>query len=129
MDGNEGEAWPWCAGFATFVLKQACATVGTPMPLTRTYAVDEMARAAKANGTFLPSPSPAARRRIAPGGMFLRRAVSGDLEYAHTGIVLEASADTFTSIEGNTNDGGSFEGIDVRLRVRSYERMDFAVIR
>ena len=128
MDGNEGDDWPWCAGFATYVLKQACAVAGEAMPIARTYSCDEMAETAKAAGIFLPNPSRARRTKIPPGSMFVRRASSGNLEYAHTGIVVDAEADTFRSIEGNTNDGGGFEGIDVRERVRSYDRMDFILI-
>ncbi len=128
-DGHEGDAFPWCAGFATFVLKQACETMDVRMPVARTLSCDEMAATAKASRIFLASPSTAERKRITPGSMFLRRAVSGGLAYAHTGIVTEAGADTFASIEGNTNDGGSFEGIEVIDRVRSYDRMDFVLIR
>ena len=128
-DGHEGEAFPWCAGFATFILKQACETMGSSMPIARTLSCDQMAATAKASRIFLPSPSTAERKRITPGSMFLRRAVSGGLAYAHTGIVTKADADTFASIEGNTNDGGSFEGIEVIDRVRSYDRMDFVLIR
>ena len=54
--GLEGAAYPWCAGFATLCLQQACASLGGPMPIPTTLACDVMADASRAAGAFLPSP-------------------------------------------------------------------------
>jgi hypothetical protein len=42
--------------------------------------------------------------------------------------VVDAAADTFKTIEGNTNDDGSYEGYEVRVRVRGYAGIDFVVM-
>jgi len=53
MDGNQGAAWPWCAGFATFVLAQACAALGRPMPVGRTFSCDVLGERARAAGRLV----------------------------------------------------------------------------
>jgi peptidoglycan hydrolase-like protein with peptidoglycan-binding domain len=126
--GLEGEAFPWCAGFATFCLRQGAATLGIPMPIPSTLACDVMGDAARDAGRFLPSPTASGRKRITPGSFFLRRDTSGRLQYAHTGIVVEAFSDAFSTIEGNTNDDGSAEGYEVCARTRGYGGMDFALV-
>ncbi len=128
MDGNEGEDWPWCAGFATYVMAQACATIDAPAPVGRTFACDDMATDAKANGTFLGSPLPAARGRITPGSFYLRRATSGPLEYAHVGIVIDADRATVRSIEGNTSSEAGTAIAYVAERVQDYSRKDFVLV-
>jgi peptidoglycan hydrolase-like protein with peptidoglycan-binding domain len=119
---------PWCAGFATFCLEQACTTLGVPLPIPYTLGCDFMADCARQADLFLDSPRGAARRKITPGSFFLRRDTTGRLEYAHTGIVVDAESDFFHSIEGNTNDDGSAEGYEVCARTRGYPGMDFVLI-
>ncbi len=126
-DGREGPAFPWCAGFATFCLKQASDTRGRPLPIGRTLACDEMAR--QAGDRLLRQPKRSQRARIKPGSFFLKLATHGEpFKYAHTGIVVRADAETFASIEGNTNDEGSAEGFEVCARTRGYSGMDFILI-
>jgi peptidoglycan hydrolase-like protein with peptidoglycan-binding domain len=126
-DGQEGEDSPWCAGFATFILDQACLSGRVAMPLPKTLACDELRSCA--GDRFLPQPTPSQRRRITPGSLFLRPNPPGKKpRYAHTGIVVQADADTFKSIEGNTNDDGSAEGFEVCARVHGYRGLDFVVI-
>jgi len=125
--GREGKDSPWCAGFATFILEQACLAAGVASPLPKTLACDELQRCA--GNRFLPRPKPSQRKRITPGSFFLRPNPPGSkLKYAHTGIVVKAEADTFKSIEGNTNDEGSAEGFEVCARVHGYRGLDFIVI-
>src|SRR5438046_1958426 len=45
MDGNEGEQWFWCAGFATFCIRQASQTLDQKMPVLRSFAVCQIADA------------------------------------------------------------------------------------
>jgi peptidoglycan hydrolase-like protein with peptidoglycan-binding domain len=126
-DGREGADFPWCAGFVTFVLEQACRAAGVPMPLPKTLACDEIQACADAR--FLSRPKPSQRKRITPGSVFLRPNPPGRKpRYAHTGIVVQADADTFKSIEGNTNDEGSAEGFEVCARVHGYRGLDFVII-
>jgi peptidoglycan hydrolase-like protein with peptidoglycan-binding domain len=126
-DGKEGADFPWCAGFATFCLKQASDTRKRPLPIGRTLACDEMAR--QAGDRLLRQPKPSQRARIKPGSFFLKLATHGEpFKYAHTGIVVRAEGETFASIEGNTNDEGSAEGFEVCARTRGYGGMDFILI-
>jgi len=37
VQGHEGTDWPWCAGFVTFLLRQACDTLGRAMPIEGSF--------------------------------------------------------------------------------------------
>ena len=103
---------PWCAAFVHGVGKQA---LGVGWPLPRTGMVQTLVDWAKTKGVF-----------------YLNGAKVGDLlvlfyptlvppRYGHVGIVTEANADTtFSTIEGNTNPGGSREGYGVFRRQRNH---------
>jgi peptidoglycan hydrolase-like protein with peptidoglycan-binding domain len=120
MDGNEGQPWAWCAGFACFCLKRACESRSESVPITPSYSCDALAAAAKAKGKFV------GRDKVGPGSFFLVRNTPSD--WTHTGIVASASGETFKTIEGNTNDDGSREGYEVCARTRGYGNMDFIMI-
>jgi peptidoglycan hydrolase-like protein with peptidoglycan-binding domain len=125
--GREGDDFPWCAGFATFVLRQACNTAGLlEMPVTQTLRCDEMATSAGTH--FVQGGTSAAIARLRPGGFFLVRAApGGHHKYSHCGIVAAPSAETMATIEGNTNDNGSSDGFEVLARTRDYTGKDFIV--
>ena len=55
MEGNEGTDWPWCAGFVTFILKQACLTLNRSMPIAGSFGCTELAQQAKAKHLFVRS--------------------------------------------------------------------------
>jgi peptidoglycan hydrolase-like protein with peptidoglycan-binding domain len=125
-DGREGDQYPWCAGFVTFCVKQACETLGVALPLERTLGCDVMTTSC--GRRFLEGAGPASAARITPGSIFVQRAVGDErklYKYRHTGIVVSASAETMQTIEGNTNDDGSAEGYEVCARTRGYKDMDF----
>ena len=126
MNGHDGAEWPWCAGFASYLLTQAASTLGVTLPITPSVSCDSLAASAKANGRFLAEASASDRTRITPGSFFLNRRT--DTDWSHTGIVLQAQSEVFQTIEGNTNDDGSREGYDVCQRVRGYPGKDFIVI-
>jgi len=126
MDGQEGAEWAWCAGFACFVLKQACDAVGMPLPLTPSVSCDSLAASAQQRGLFLKGAPDMDRRRLGPGSLFLNRRTPTD--WVHTGIVIDVAAETLQTIEGNTNDEGSREGYEVCQRIRGYAQKDFVVI-
>jgi hypothetical protein len=126
MNGNEGDEWPWCAGFVSFVLKQACKNLAVPLPLGTSVSCDTLAANAKAKGRFLPESKATDRRQIKPGSLFLNRRTSTD--WVHTGIVVQAEDEYFVTIEGNTNDEGSREGYEVCRRTRGYKKKDFVLI-
>lgn len=124
MDGNDGQDWPWCAGFACFVLQQACDSLGVPLPVPKSFSSSELAAEAKTCKRFIQCTSPSAdRAAIAPGYLFLLR--GGATGWHHTGIVVEPEAGQIMTIEGNTNDEGSPEGYEVCLRTRDYGTADY----
>lgn len=125
MNGNEGPDRPWCAGFASFILKQACLAKKAPLPIETSASCDELAAQAKQKGLFLFEAKATDRKLIKPGALFLVRKT--DTDWVHTGIVLKADANVFYTIEGNTNDEGSREGYEVCKRFRGYKNKDFIV--
>lgn len=126
MDGNEGEAWPWCAGFACFILKQACKAVNVSLPIQSSFSCDFLAASAKEKGIFLQESQVSQKNQITPGSFFLNRRTPTD--WVHTGIVLKAEESYFHTIEGNTNDEGNREGYEVCKRTRGYKKKDFVLI-
>src|SRR5262245_12011008 len=53
MNGRQGADWPWCAGFACFVLRQACETLDRDLPIEPSVSCDSLAASAKEHGLFL----------------------------------------------------------------------------
>ena len=125
MQGHEGVAFPWCAGFVTFLLEQASQTLERRMPIEGSFSCDSLAAQAKAAGRFLRE-SEASAGRLPPGALFLVRRTNTD--WTHTGMVTEALDGIFDTIEGNTNDEGSREGFEVCARSRSYKSKDFILV-
>lgn len=117
MDGNDGSEYPWCAGFVTFVLAQSCAQLDVAMPVPRTYSCDTLGISARHQGRLVTS------GRVDWNGLgacqiFLVQI--GPNDWSHTGFSYEGAADqTFSTIEGNSNDNGSQEGYEVVKRKRS----------
>jgi hypothetical protein len=126
MDGNEGRPWAWCAGFATYVLRQAAQSLGLPMPVPRTFSCDTLGNQAEAMGMLLREPPTGQISRIKPGALFLVR--QSQFDWVHTGIVTAVRPDSFDTIEGNTNDSGDREGYEVCARIRGYKSRDFILM-
>ena len=130
MEGNQGSDWPWCAGFACFILRQAADSLEKPMPFKRTFSCDILASQAIAAGKFI-SGRDIARGKVhtgdlPPGSLFITRRTDND--WNHTGIAIAFHDDHFETIEGNTNDAGDREGYEVCRRIRGYEGKDFVKI-
>lgn len=126
MDGQEGEEWKWCAGFVTFVLKQACATLNLSMPVPGSFSCDVLGKQAK-NKSILVSDSSIASNsnswsRLKPCCIFLVRDSQG---WKHTGFAIENNGNTFVTIEGNSDHNGSANGYEVSTMVRSLSGKDF----
>jgi hypothetical protein len=126
MDGHDGPEWLWCAGFATYPIKQAAETLRVPMPVLRSFGVANIASDAKVKKHFLGMPDPAKRRMIKPGSLFLEE--GGPMGYLHCGIVVGVSNDTMSTVEGNSNHDGSANGFEALTRTRGFKRMDFALV-
>ncbi len=120
MDGQEGKSWPWCAGFACFVVKQACDTAGVALPFEPSYSSSQLKRNAARAGRFLTGADVKGPRELAAGALFLQR--GGRTGWKHTGLVVRVMADRFLTVEGNTNDDGSAEGYEVCSRTRGFRK-------
>lgn len=109
---------PWCVAFVYFCFEAAALALAATNPLTakcRTGGVLDLwnrARKAKVrtitSEEALDSPS-----KIQPGMVFIISSGAGN---GHTGFVLRRCGKYLITIEGNTNDGGSREGIGVFRR-------------
>jgi hypothetical protein len=126
MGGNEGPDWPWCAGFATWILRQASQTLGRTAPHPYAFGCDYLAGKAEAAGTFLRPKTTAEFASVKPGYLFLIPKTS--YRWQHVGIVEAVGTDTITTIEGNTNENGSPEGYEVCRRTRALAGKDFLIV-
>ena len=131
MHGREGDDQPWCAGFASHVIAQAAHAMGEAgPPIPRRVGVDQLVRDAKADGRFLDGDelgADALVERVPPGALFVVRGKAPS-DWTHVGIVAEAWPEAFATIEGNTNDHGTREGIEVCARSRSCAAKDFLLL-
>ena len=125
MRGNEGPEWPWCAGFVSFILKQASHALGRKVPIPWTASCDLIAAYAKERSRFV-AEAAVTPAQLGPGTIFLNRRSTRDWD--HTGLVVEANSVIFKTIEGNTNDDGDREGYEVCGRIRGYSAKDFVIV-
>ena len=125
MDGKDGAEWAWCAGFVTFVLRQACESLGLRMPIAGSVSCDSLAAQAKVKGLFL-SRDEARTRAVPPGSLFLVRRTDSD--WTHVGIVERTEPLLFHTVEGNSNDAGDREGYEVCSISRGYADKDFILL-
>lgn len=109
--------YAWCAAFVYWCYQQAANELSYPNPLWRTAGVMTHWRECHRNGGKRFETAKLKPGRILPGMIFVMDFGKGN---GHTGIVesVDAQAGTLTSIEGNTNEAGSREGIYVMRRER-----------
>jgi len=106
---------PWCAAFVYFCFQQAAAGLGVANPVIRTASVLEHWNRAGAagiarlgNDECIADPA-----LVKPGMIFIIIHPSGA---GHCGLVESVTGTLLTTIEGNTNENGSREGIGVFRR-------------
>ena len=126
MKGQEGPAWPWCAGFATFILEQASAARGEPAPHPRIFGCDSLAGLAQTKGLLVQTKTPADFSKVQAGMLFLVR--KGPFHWQHIGVVAQVQGEAMVTIEGNTNDEGVPEGFEVCRRSRGLKDRDFLLV-
>lgn len=126
MDGHEGPHYPWCAGFVSTILAQACDELNSELPIALSVSVDRLAASAKRNDRFLVGRDDEPREPMRPGDVFLVRRTAKD--WTHTGIVMRVHDEVMLTIEGNTSDDGARDGYEVCQRVRNYRRKDFILM-
>ena len=127
MRGNDGNEWPWCAGFVSFIFEYAAQRLEIEMPFDTTFSCDVLAIQAQQNNMFI-SEEQLQSGEILPsqiphGSIFLRRRSEND--WNHTGIVINFREESIETIEGNSNDSGSREGYEVCKHFGNYNMKDF----
>jgi hypothetical protein len=131
---SDTENLPWCAGFATYIMKQACRAGNFRQPIVGGWSCTKNAEQAMAAG-ILHTGEGLGDMPIPVGSMFVRRKrdhnkvfIPGAWE--HTGIVVEDDIKNgvVKTIEGNTNDGGSREGIEVCMHTLQRDNRDYIFI-
>ncbi|MCB2229473.1 peptidoglycan-binding protein [bacterium] len=123
MNGREGTAYPWCAGFVSFVIRRACGKKSESLPFKLSVSCDGLAIEARRAGRLVTGADYGRTSHLSPGSVFLIRRRTND--WVHCGIVTAFYRRHFDTIEGNTNADGSREGTAVLRRRRSYRDCDF----
>ncbi|MFK7843699.1 MAG: peptidoglycan-binding protein [Rhodothermales bacterium] len=125
MQGHEGHDFPWCAGFVSFIAKEAARTFDTKLEIPYTFSCDVIAVEGQHRNRFISEKEARAmpKSNLTAGSVFLNRRTPTD--WIHTGLVIKFNEETFETIEGNTNDEGSREGFEVCRRIRGYKDKDF----
>ena len=129
--GADGDNYLWCAGFVTFVMKQACSLIGVSNPLPGTLSCDSLAAQAKERNRFIRG------RNLQTGTtkweelgqcqLFLKRRTASD--WTHTGFSFEGVGETFKTIEGNASESGiPGSGFEVCTRVLGIANQDFVFL-
>lgn len=109
-------SYPWCAAFVYFCFQQAANQLGIKNPVIRTDGMlDHWNKVGLANIKRLDSQTCIAMPSLAlPGMVFV--IIHPSSTAGHTGLVEKVEGNFLTTIEGNTNDNGSREGIGVFRR-------------
>ncbi len=129
--GGGGDARRGGGGSGSHVIAQAAHAMGEAgPPIPRRVGVDQLVRDAKADGRFLDGDALGADERVErvpPGALFVVRG-KAPADWVHVGIVAEAGPEAFATVEGNTNDHGAREGIEVCARSRGCAGKDFLLL-
>lgn len=108
LDANSGH-YSWCMAFVYWCFNEAYNKLGKPNPLVKTGGVlrqwneTKNKKIKKADAINNPS-------LIKPGFVFIRNHGGGK---GHTGIVVSVNGGYIETIEGNSNNNGSREGVGV----------------
>ncbi len=105
----------WCAAFVYWCFQQASSSIKIPNPATRTAGAMDVWNEAGTRGIRRIATAEAANcpGLVQPGMIFVIATGGG---HGHVGLVEKVAGVVLTTIEGNTNDGGSREGIGVFRR-------------
>lgn len=102
----------WCMAFLYWCFKKAAADTGVVNPLIKTGGV--LAAWNKADKKYRVVGEPQ------PGDIFIMDFGHG---LGHTGIVERVEKDVVHTIDGNSNDSGSREGVEVVRKIRKRSKM------
>jgi len=115
LDATKGH-YAWCAAFVCWVFREAAKALGGESPLPKTagaLALWNGAAGRKALVRVTAAEAKADARLVRAGQVFVLSTGGG---LGHVGLVEQVSGGILTTIEGNSNDGGSREGIGVFRR-------------
>jgi len=112
---NPAGAFAWCAAFVYFCFDEAADSLERTNPVVKTGGVLDHWTKAGARGIKRVMAARAVQNPVLvqPGQIFVIDTGGGA---GHTGLVLEVIGGKLVTIEGNTNDGGSREGVGVFRR-------------
>jgi hypothetical protein len=112
--GDKG-GLPWCAAFVYWCFEAAAEALKTRNPATRTAGAIDVWDEATQRGIHRIQAAEATERHglVQPGMVFVIATGGG---HGHVGLVEKVEGVVLTTIEGNTNAGGSTEGIGVFRR-------------
>jgi hypothetical protein len=118
LAGGSKPGHAWCASFVSWCFVRAAAKLGVANPFRVTSWCPTIYARGQSAGKLVAQPQ--------RGDIFLKWSTSSS-RHSHTGLVTGASGNVFTTIEGNTNNNGSREGIGVfqLTRKRATARYDF----
>ncbi len=103
-----GPGYAWCMAFVYWCVNEAAMAAKMENPLVRTGGV--MAQLNQVKGKTVKIFKEINVNDLRPGDIFIM-SFSGGL--GHTGFIERVSGDTVFTIEGNTDQGGSREGVGV----------------
>jgi lysozyme family protein len=106
---------PWCAAFTFWCFQHAADSLRRANPVIRTGSVVDHWDLARKKGipTVMTEPARQDPELLKPGMLFIMATGGGS---GHTGILEQIIGGRLVTIEGNTNDTGSREGIGVFRR-------------
>lgn len=102
----------WCAAFVYWCFQNACNEAGKTNPLVKTGGV--LNHWSNTSGKKITTAQATANPSLVKPGHIFILSTGGGL--GHTGLVESVSGGFLVTIEGNTNEGGSREGIGVFRR-------------
>jgi hypothetical protein len=110
-----GHHFAWCVAFLYFCFDEAAKSLQRANPMIKTAGVlDHWSRAGQKGIPRITGPKAVQNPALVqPGQMFIIDTGGGT---GHSGVVVEVAAGKLATIEGNTNVGGSREGIGVFKR-------------
>ena len=111
-DAGSPRGAAWCMAFIFSCFKQACANLGRQNPAIRTGGVLEHWRRATCK-KILADDAADNTSLVLPGQIFIISTGGG---FGHTGFIEKIEGGLLTTIEGNTNNNGSREGVGVFRR-------------
>ncbi|HYG09270.1 MAG TPA: peptidoglycan-binding protein [Pyrinomonadaceae bacterium] len=106
-------SFAWCVAFTHFCYQAAAESLGVANPHIKTAGVlDHWNRAGRKPGVLRVTRAEAVANPglVKPGSLFV---IDLGSALGHSGMVVESSGGRLLTIEGNTNDGGSRNGIGV----------------